>query len=95
LRVYNGVILSLLGLPSICPFVSFIATTYYLKLLGLFHLNIPGSAGTSLISDPLPSIKRRKRIHPPPSEFTSINTPLPLERKKNHKNNFLYRNTQS
>jgi hypothetical protein len=67
-----------------------------LKLLGLFHLNIPGRGGTSLISDPLPPIERRKKIHPPPPEFTSINTPLPLERKKiNHKNKILYRNTQS
>jgi len=62
-------------------------------LLGLFHLNIPGRGGTPLISDP-PTNRKEKNFHPPPPEFTSINTPLP-PKKKNHKNNFLYRNTQS
>ena len=48
----------------------------FLKLSwGLFHLNIP--------------IEKKKNFHPPPPEFTSINTPLPPERI------FLYRNTQS
>jgi len=59
---------------------------------GLFHLNIPGKGECHLFQTPSPI---EKKIHPPPPEFTSINTPLPLERKKNHKNNFLYRNTQS
>jgi hypothetical protein len=43
-----------------------------------------------------PTNRKIIKFHPPPPECTSINTPLPLERKKiNHKNKILYRNTQS
>ena len=52
-----------------------------------------GGGGMPLISDP-PTNRRKKNFHPSPPEFTSESTPLPPE-KKNHKNNFLYRNTQS
>jgi len=66
----------------------------FIKLLGLFHLNIPGRGECHLFQTPPPTNRKEKNFHPSPPEFTSINTPLPPE-KKNHKNNFLYRNTQS
>jgi hypothetical protein len=86
-------------------FLFFEETEYMQKIIDLLQVTdklraIPfkytWEEGTSLISDPPspPPIEEDNNFHPPPPEFTSINTPLPPE-KKNHKNNFLYRNTQS
>jgi hypothetical protein len=63
------------------------------SLLRAIPFKYTWKGGMPLISDP-PTNRRKKRFHPPPPEFTSESTPLPPE-KKNHKNNFLYRNTQS
>jgi hypothetical protein len=55
------------------------------------YLNIPGRRERHLFQTPP---IEKKKFQPPPPEFTSIKYPT-TTRKKNHKNNFLYRNTQS
>jgi hypothetical protein len=61
----------------------------------MLALNVAFSGLFCLLTDDKNQRVTSVKIQPPPPGFTSINTPLPIERKKNHKNNFLYKNTLS
>ena len=52
----------------------------YRKSLRAVPFKYTWEGGTPLISD-TPTNRKEKYFHPPPPEFTSINTPLPPEKK--------------